>query len=92
MAYDPTAAAWAIDHLSDYGNDDLDAPPLASTIALWRVQRLARERGVDPMTIIEELFPTELARLGRPVAPPCNLPKTKRRAPRRSTKDQDIDH
>jgi len=79
MAYSPAGAAWACDRFGFDDDFEEDAPPLASTIALWRVQKLARERGVDPMTILEELFPDELARLGKPVAPPCNLPKTKRR-------------
>ncbi|MGA2495686.1 MAG: hypothetical protein ABSF67_22595 [Roseiarcus sp.] len=91
MACDPKAAEWLVDHF-DYESDDEDdanAPPLASQVALWRVQKLARERGVDPMTIIAELFPDELARLGRPVAPPCNLPKTKRRVSR-ANKPKDL--
>lgn len=88
MACDPKSGEWLIDHAEYFDDDDPNAPPLASTIALWRVRQLARERGVDPMQVIEELFHDELARLGRAPAPPCNLPKTKRRAPRRTSKDK----
>jgi hypothetical protein len=92
VACDPKTAEWLLDHFGFDCEDDADSPlaePRAWRIAFDLLQALAKERGVALMTVIEERFPADMARLGRAVAPPCNLPKTKRRrTPRRSKKDQ----